>query len=62
MTARRTVWWACHWTLTTLTAAVAMTAAAIPFEGPYASAAGLLAATATCLIGIATAPHPGARP
>lgn len=60
MTARR-VWWACHWTLTTTLAAIASLAAALPFTGPYASAAGLLAATATCLIGIATAPHPGAQ-
>lgn len=61
MSARRTVRWACHWTTTLLTAAVAMTLAAIPFTGPYASAAGVLAAAAVCLIGLATAPHPGAR-
>lgn len=62
VTARRTVWWACHWTATTLTAAVASLAAALPFEGPYASASGIVADTAVCLIGLATAPHPNGAP
>lgn len=57
MTARRAVWWACHW----LAVFAAAYTATLPFTGPYASAAGLLAATAISLIGIATAPHPGAR-
>ncbi|MEV5957239.1 hypothetical protein AB0M11_26320 [Streptomyces sp. NPDC051987] len=48
---------AAHWTATTTTAAAAVsTAAAIPFTGPAAGAAGLLAAAGVCLIGIATAP------
>lgn len=54
MTARRTVRWACHWTATTVTAA--SLAAAVPFAGPYASAAGLLAAAGVAMTGIATAP------
>lgn len=62
MTARRTVWLACHWTATTVVAALTSLAAALPFTGPYASAAGLLAAGAVCLIGIATAPHPNGAP
>jgi hypothetical protein len=61
VSARRTVRWACHWTLTLLTAAVASLAAALPFTGPYASAAGLIAAAGVCLTGLATAPHPGAH-
>lgn len=58
MTARRTAWLACHWTATTVAAAVASLAAAIPFTGPYASAAGLLTITAVAAIGYALAPHP----
>ena len=53
MTARLTAWW----TATTVAAASAATAAEIPFTGPYASAAGLLAATGICLAGYALAPH-----
>lgn len=49
MSARHTVWAAAHWTATTLTAA-------IPFHGPYASAAGLIAAAGVSLTGYATAP------
>ncbi|MEV7389567.1 hypothetical protein [Streptomyces sp. NPDC091215] len=47
---------AAHWTATTTAAAIASTAAAIPFTGPAASAAAVLAAAGVCLIGIATAP------
>jgi hypothetical protein len=61
VTARRTLRWACHWTATLTTAAVASLAAALPFTGPLAAAAGALAAAAVCLIGYATTPHPGAR-
>ena len=53
MTFRLAAWW----TATTLTAACAATAAEIPFTGPYASAAGLLAAAGVSLAGIALAPH-----
>jgi hypothetical protein len=53
MTARLAAWW----TATTLAAASAATAAEIPFTGPYASAAGLVAAAGVCLAGIALAPH-----
>jgi hypothetical protein len=53
MTVRLAAWW----TATTLTAASAATVAAIPFTGPYASAAGLIAAGGVCLAGIALAPH-----
>lgn len=48
---------AAHWTVTAFTAACAYTVAAIPFTGPYASMAGLLAAGGVSLAGIATAPH-----
>lgn len=53
MTVRLAAWW----TFTALTAASAATAAEIPFTGPYASAAGLVAAAGVCLTGIALAPH-----
>lgn len=56
MSARRTVWAALHWTATALTAAIASMAAALPFHGPYASAAGVIAAAGVCLTGLATAP------
>ncbi|MGW4670138.1 hypothetical protein [Streptomyces sp. NPDC004324] len=49
---------AAHWALTTLTAGIASTAAAIPFTDGPARAAGLLAAAGVCLIGIALAPTP----
>lgn len=52
-----TVRLAAHWTATTITAASAATVAAIPFTGPYASVAGLLAAGGVSLAGIALAPH-----
>lgn len=48
MTALRLAAW---WTSTTVTAASAYTVAAIPFTGPYASAAGV------SLAGFALAPH-----
>jgi hypothetical protein len=47
---------ATHWTATTVLAAAISTAAAIPFTGTAASAAGTLAAAGVCLIGIALAP------
>ena len=53
MTVRLAAWW----TATTFAAASAYTVAAIPFSGPYASAAGLLAAAGVSLAGIALAPH-----
>jgi hypothetical protein len=53
MTVRLAAWW----TFTTLAAASAATAAEIPFTGPYASIAGLVAAAGVCLAGIALAPH-----
>ncbi|WP_393075098.1 hypothetical protein [Streptomyces sp. LN704] len=49
---------ALHWALVTLTAALASTAAAIPFTGDLASAMGTCAAGGVCLIGIALAPAP----
>ena len=54
MTAIRLAAW---WTATALTAACVATVAPIPFTGPYASVAGLLAAAGVCLAGIALAPH-----
>ena len=53
MTALRLAAW---WTATTLAAASAATVAPIPFSGPYAAAAGLLAVAGVCLAGIALAP------
>jgi len=53
MTARLAAWW----TATALTAACVATAAEIPFTGPYASIAGVVAAAGVCLAGIALAPH-----
>jgi hypothetical protein len=59
VTARRTLRWALHWAITTTIAALASMVVAVPFTGPAASAAGVLAAAAVGLIGIACAPHPG---
>ncbi|MCI3153191.1 hypothetical protein ELQ39_15770 [Streptomyces sp. GB4-14] len=56
MTARRTALTAAYWSAVLLLAAVASLAAAIPFTGPAASAAGVLAAAAVCLTGSAHAP------
>ena len=53
MTVRLAAWW----TATTLTAASVATVAPLPFTGPYASAAGLVAAAGVCLAGYALAPH-----
>lgn len=47
---------AAHWTATTLLAAIAYTAAAIPFTGPIAGYAGALGAAGVCMAGIALAP------
>lgn len=49
---------AAWWTATALAAAIASLAAALPFTGPYASAASLIAAAGVSLTGYATAPHP----
>ena len=54
MTALRLAVW---WTTTAFAAASAATVAEIPFTGPYASAARLVAAAGVCLAGIALAPH-----
>jgi hypothetical protein len=48
---------AAYWAAVLLAAAVASLAAALPFTGPTASAAGVLASGAVCLIGIACAPN-----
>jgi len=48
---------AAYWTAILTVAAVASLAAAIPFTGPTASAAGVLASGAVCLIGLACAPN-----
>ena len=59
MSARRTTRWLLHWAVTTVIAAVVSVAAAVPFNGSGAQLAGVLAAAAVCLIGLACAPHPG---
>ncbi|MFI1165567.1 hypothetical protein ACH4UM_18620 [Streptomyces sp. NPDC020801] len=56
MSARRTCLHAVYWAALALTAAVVSLVAAIPFTGPAASAAGILAAAAVSLIGLACAP------
>ena len=56
MTARRTALWALYWLTITTTAAIASPAAAIPFTGPAASTAGVIAAAGVSLIGMACAP------
>ncbi|MCI4143019.1 hypothetical protein [Streptomyces sp. MMS20-AI2-20] len=61
MSARRTALTAAYWTAVLLLAAVASLAAAIPFTGPAASAAGVIASGAVCLIGMACAPNPAPR-
>lgn len=53
MTARFAAWW----TATAVTAASAATVAPLPFSGPYAGAAGVVAAAGVCLAGYALAPH-----
>lgn len=52
---------ALHWALVTLTAAIASTAAAIPFTGDLARAFGTCAAGGVCLVGIALAPTPARK-
>ncbi|MEV8032228.1 hypothetical protein [Streptomyces sp. NPDC086182] len=52
----RTLRWLAYWTATLTTAAIASLAAALPFTGTAASATGVLAAAAVCLIGTACAP------
>jgi hypothetical protein len=47
---------AAYWAAVLLAAAVASLAAAIPFTGPVANSAGVLASGAVCLIGMACAP------
>jgi len=56
VSARGTARWALYWTAILSAAAVASLAAAIPFTGSAASAVGVLAAAAVCLIGLACAP------
>lgn len=57
MSARRTLQLAVFWTAVTLLAATAAVAAAIPFTGGTASAAGTTAAAAVCLAGLALEPR-----
>lgn len=59
MTARRRVWTALHWTTVTTTAL--LFAQWAPFDGLYATATTAVIAAGVGLIGLATAPHPGAR-
>ena len=47
---------AVHWLATTSIAACTVTVASIPFTGPAASAAALIAAAGVGLIGLATTP------
>ena len=57
MTARRTALWALHWTATATAAFIASLAAALPFAGPSASTAGVIAAAGVGLIGLACSPR-----
>lgn len=59
MSARSRVGTACHWT--TVTAAALLFAQWGPFTGWYATATTTVIAAGVGLIGLATAPHPGAR-
>jgi hypothetical protein len=54
------VWTALHWT--TVTTVALLSAQWAPFDGLYATAATAVIAAGVGLIGIATAPHTGARP
>lgn len=56
MSARRTALTAAYWSAVLLLAALVSLAAALPFTGPTASTAGVIASGAVCLIGIACAP------
>ncbi|MEU1448716.1 hypothetical protein [Streptomyces mirabilis] len=47
---------ALHWTAVLIAAACLMTVVTIPFTGIAASAVGVLAGAAVCLVGLATAP------
>lgn len=58
MTARR-VGTACHWTA--VTGVALLLAQASPFTGWYATATTAVIAAGVGLIGLATAPHPGAH-
>lgn len=58
MTVRRLMW-ALYWAAVLVAASVASLAAAIPFTGPAANAAGVFAAAGVSLVGLACAPHPG---
>jgi hypothetical protein len=54
---------AVHWATTTIAAACTVTVASIPFTGPAASAAAVIAATGVAFIGYATTPtRKGNRP
>lgn len=57
MSAGRTALHAAYWTAVLLLAAVASLAAALPFTGPAASTAGVIAAAAVCPVGSACAPN-----
>lgn len=59
MSARRRVWTALHWT--TVTTITLLFAQAAPFDGLYATATTAVIALGVGLIGLATAPHPGAQ-
>lgn len=61
MSARRTALTAAYWSAVLLLAAAVSLAAALPFTGPAASAVGVIASGAVCLIGLACAPHPTPR-
>jgi hypothetical protein len=53
------VWTALHWTA--VTSIALLFAQWAPFDGLYATAATAVIAAGVGLIGLATAPHPGAR-
>jgi hypothetical protein len=59
VSARSRVGTACHWT--TVTTITLLLAQAAPFTGLYATATTAVIAAGVGLIGLATAPHPGAR-
>jgi hypothetical protein len=59
VTARRTVWTVCHWTA--VTAFLLLFAQWSPFTGLYATATTAVVAAGVGLVGLAAAPHPGAR-
>jgi hypothetical protein len=59
---RRTALWAAYWALVLTVMAVASLAAAIPFTGADASAAGVTAAGLVGLAGLALEPRKDGRP